>query len=109
MTQYANPMLSFITSERMEKQNVAEQGKRKTKQMIMEMQPHMKKEEEDKAIKLACNVLKIKLPKLVITKAAALTSNFGTNLKVKSIDVRYRLSQNFLTLRSFYLSWLELS
>ena len=75
----------------------------------MEMQLHMKKKEEDKAIKLDCNVLKIKLPKLVITKAAALTSNFGTNLKVKLIDVSYLVSQNFLTLRSFYLSWLELS
>ena len=32
------------------------------------MQLHMKKEEEDKAIKSDCNVLKVKLPKLVITR-----------------------------------------
>lgn len=36
--------------------------------MMIEMYLHMKKKEEDKDIKFDCNVLKIKLPKLLITK-----------------------------------------
>lgn len=35
---------------------------------MMEMQLHMTQEEEGKAIKSDCNVLKVKLPKLVITR-----------------------------------------
>ena len=34
----------------------------------MEMQVYMKKKEEDKATKSNCNVLKVKLPKLVTTR-----------------------------------------
>ena len=34
--------------------------------MMMEIQLHMKKKKEDKAIKSNCNVMKVKLPKLVI-------------------------------------------
>ena len=54
--------------------------------MIMDMQLHTKKKEQDKAIKPDCKILKVKLPKLVITKLVAFTSIgscFGTNLKVK--------------------------
>ena len=39
-----------------EKQNATEQDEQKMKRMMMEMQLHMKKKEED-------NVLKVKLPK----------------------------------------------
>ena len=35
--------------------------------MMVEMQLHLKKKEENKAIKSYCNILKVKLPKLVIT------------------------------------------
>ena len=72
LAKHDNPILLFITSEKMEKQNVTEKDKRKMEQMIIEMQPRMKKKEDYKAIKLDCNILKINLPKLVITKAAAL-------------------------------------
>ena len=34
--------------------------------MMMEIRLHMKKKEEDKAIKSNCNAMKVKLPKLVI-------------------------------------------
>ena len=49
------------------KQNDTEQEEGRTKQMIVEMQLHMKKE-EDKAMKSDCNALKVKLTKLVITR-----------------------------------------
>ena len=51
----------------MGKQNATEQEERRMEWMIMEIQLHMKKKkEEDKTIKSGCNVLKVKLPKLVI-------------------------------------------
>ena len=49
----------------MEKQNTKEQKKKK-EWMMMEIRLHMKKKEEDKAIKSNCNAMKVKLPKLVI-------------------------------------------
>ena len=52
----------------MEKQDATEQEERRIEQMMMEMQLYMKKKEEDKAIKSHCNVLKVKLPKLEITR-----------------------------------------
>ena len=52
----------------MEKQDATEQEERTIDQMMMEVQLYMKKKEEDKAIKSHCNVLKAKLPKLVITR-----------------------------------------
>ena len=52
----------------MEKQDATEQEERRIEQMMMEVQLYMKKKEEDKAIKSHCNVLKVKLPKLVITR-----------------------------------------
>ena len=52
-----------------EKQNATEQKERRMEQMMMEMLLHMKKKEEDKAIiKSDCNILKVKLPKFVITR-----------------------------------------
>ena len=52
----------------MEKQYATEQEERRMEWMVMEMKLHMKKKEEDKATKSDCNVLKVKLPKLVITR-----------------------------------------
>ena len=51
----------------MEKQNATEQGERRMELMVTEMQLLMKKK-EDKAIKSDRYVLKVKLPKLVITR-----------------------------------------
>ena len=52
----------------MEKQNATEQEERRMEQMMMEMQLHMKKKEEDKTINSDRNVLKAKPPKSVITR-----------------------------------------
>ena len=53
--------------------------------MMIEMHLHVKKKEKDKAIKSDCNVLKVKLPKLVITRfnGTSIGLEFGTNWKVK--------------------------
>ena len=58
MDEIVSKLISFREMEK--KQNV-------TKQMMMDMQLHMKKK-KDKSIKSDCKVLKVKLPKLVITR-----------------------------------------
>ena len=58
----------FRSFKKMEKQCATEQEERRMEWMVMEMKLHMKKKEEDKATKSDCNVLKVKLPKLVITR-----------------------------------------
>ena len=57
----------FRSFKEMEKENATEQEERILERMMMELQLHMKKKEQDKAINSDCNVLKFKLPKLVIT------------------------------------------
>ena len=56
----------------MEKQNATEQEERRIEQTMIEMQLHMKKK-EDQTIKSDCNVLKVKLPKLVSTRFSETT------------------------------------
>ena len=66
MDEIENNLRSF---KEMEKQNATVQEERRMERMMMEIQSHhMKKKEEDKAIKPDCNVLEVKLPKLVITR-----------------------------------------
>ena len=60
--------INMKSFKEIEKQNTTEQGERRMERMMMEMQLHMKKKEEDKPIKLDCTVLKVKLPKLVINR-----------------------------------------
>lgn len=69
MDQIERKLRSF---KEMEKQDATEQEERRMEQMMMEMQLHMQKEEEHKAIKSDCNVLKIKFPKLQITKFSSI-------------------------------------
>ena len=45
----------------MEKENANEQEERRMEQIMMEMQLHMKKKKEDKAIKSDCDVLKVNI------------------------------------------------
>ena len=82
----------------------------------MEIQLYLRKKEKDKAIKSDCNVSKVKLT-LVISIYLVVTKfngthidwlGFGTNSKVKQIDLSCLLSQNFLTLRSYFDSMLRL-
>ena len=60
MARYDIPMDEIKSKLRLfreiEKQNATEQEERKMERMMMEMQLHMKKKEED-------NILKVKLPK----------------------------------------------
>ena len=96
MDQIERKLRSF---KEMEKQNATEQEERRMEQMMMEMQLHIQKEEEHKAIKSYCNVLKIKFPKLQITRFSTFTKiclDFGTNSIMKTIDLSCLLSQNYL-------------
>ena len=52
----------------MEKQNATEQEEKRMEWVMIEMQLYMKKKEEHKAISSDCNVLRVKLPKLVISR-----------------------------------------
>ena len=71
VARYDSPMdeteSKFRSFNEMEKQEETEQEERRMERMIIEMQLHMKKKKEHKATKSDCNILKLKLPKLVIT------------------------------------------
>ena len=58
------------TFKEMEKQNATEQEEKRMEWVMIEIQLHMdtKKKEEHKAISSDCNVLKVKLLKLVISR-----------------------------------------
>ena len=72
MARYDIPMgeieSKLRTFKEMEKQNATEQEEKRMERVMIEMQLHMKKKEEHKAISSDCNVLKVKLPKLVISR-----------------------------------------
>ena len=72
VVRYDIPMDKFESNLRLfkglEKKNAEEQEERTMEQIMMKKQLHMKKKEENKTIKSDCNVLKVKVPKLVITR-----------------------------------------
>ena len=72
MARYDIPMgeieSKLRTFKEMEKQNATEQEEKRMERVMIEMQLYMKKKEEHKAISSDCNVLKVKLPKLVISR-----------------------------------------
>ena len=92
---------SFRSFIEMEKNNATEEEEGTMEQMIMKMRLHIKKKkEEDKAIKPDSIVLKVKLPKLVITTFKYTQINwfrFWNHLDKSELSL---LSQNFLTIRS---------
>ena len=96
---------SFRSFIEMEKKNATEEEQGTMEQMILEMRLHMKKKKkEDKAIKPDSNVLKVKLPKLVITTFKGtqvnwfrLWNHFECEIDRSELSLQ---SQNFLTIRS---------
>ena len=96
---------SFRSFIEMVKKNATEEEQGTMEQMMLEMRLHMKKKkEEDKAIKQDSNVLKVKLPKLVITTFKGTQVNwfrFWNHFKCEIDRSESSLqSQNFLTIRS---------
>ena len=57
-----------LRSLRKWKNRMRQSRKKEMEQIMMKMQLYMKKKEEDKTIKSDCNVLKVMLSKLVITR-----------------------------------------